>query len=152
MKSTGIIDPKDRQILEALSVDARISMTDLAKQVNLSRPAVQARIARLEGDGVIRGYHADVRFPLEGSGHRAILFAKIGVRPCAPALAYLRGLPEVRQLWSVAGPHDAVIEVVTGDPNALSVLSDRLLASPFRIEAEAQTVLGAFQGTMEPAP
>lgn len=152
MKVAEVPDPMDRKILAALSANARISMADLARQVHLSRPAVQARIAKLEESGIIRGYHADIRLPLDGTGHRAILLARIGVRPCAPALAYLSGLPEVRQFWSVAGPHDAVIEVEMASPAELSKFTDRLAASPYGIVAEAQTVLGAFEGSPEPRP
>jgi len=150
MKSAEDLDPVDRRILETLSENARISMSDLGRRVHLSRPAVQARVARLEESGTIRGYHADVRLPVEAEGHRAILLATIGVRPCAPALAYLRGQPEVRQLWSIAGPHDAVIEVVAADAAALSAFTDRLAASRYRIQAHSHTVLGVFGAT--PAP
>jgi Lrp/AsnC family leucine-responsive transcriptional regulator len=147
MKSAEDLDPLNRKILAALSKNARISMSDLARQVHLSRPAVQARVARLEDIGVIQGYHADVRLPVTDDGHRAILIAKIGTRPCAPALAYLRGQPEVRQLWSVAGPHDAMVEVVVADPGAISVFTDRLAASPYRITADSYMVLGVFGAT-----
>ncbi len=151
MTAEDLPDPVDRRILAALAADARISMTELARRVHLSRPAVQARIARLEQSGAIRGYHADVRLPGEESGQPALLLARIGVRPCAPALDYLLGQPEVRRVWSLAGPHDAVIEVVTKDAPALSALTDRLAASPYRIEAEARTVLATL-GKPSPTP
>ncbi|MFC2967032.1 Lrp/AsnC family transcriptional regulator [Acidimangrovimonas pyrenivorans] len=144
MKPDGLPDALDRKILAALSADARISMTELARRVHLSRPAVQARIARLEDNGAIRGYHADIHMPGDEDGQRALLMARIGVRPCAPALDYLMGQPEVRQVWSIAGPQDATIEVITRDAAALSELTDRLAASPYRIEAEARPVLAAF--------
>jgi len=149
MKSAENLDKVDRKILAILSENARISMSDLARQVHLSRPAVQARVARLEENGVIRGYHADVQLPVKDKGHRAILLAKIGGRPCAPALAYLGGQPEVRHLWSVAGPHDAMIEVVTSDPAALSAFTDRLATSPYNITADSYTVLRVFGATRE---
>lgn len=51
-------DKFDQQIIELLKINARISVSDLAKNVNLSRTAVTARIKRLEQEGVIKGYHA----------------------------------------------------------------------------------------------
>jgi Lrp/AsnC family leucine-responsive transcriptional regulator len=149
MRPADTPDPVDHKILAALSAEARISMTELARRVHLSRPAVQARIARLEECGVIRGYHADIRLPREGVGQPALLLARIGLRPCAPALDYLMAQPEVRQLWSVAGPLDAVIEVVVSDAVALSEFTDRIAASPYRIEAEARPVLAAFRKPLE---
>ncbi|WP_350332856.1 Lrp/AsnC family transcriptional regulator [Coralliovum pocilloporae] len=50
-----VLDRIDRKILEQLRMNARISATDLARAVHLSRPAVQDRIRRLETDGLILG-------------------------------------------------------------------------------------------------
>ncbi|MGA0094649.1 MAG: Lrp/AsnC family transcriptional regulator, partial [Chthoniobacterales bacterium] len=43
-------------LLRLLQQDATVSREDLARQLNLSLEEVQARIAALEKDGVIRGY------------------------------------------------------------------------------------------------
>jgi Lrp/AsnC family leucine-responsive transcriptional regulator len=56
----GVLDDVNRRILEELQGDARLSMAELGRRVNLSAPAVAERVQRLERDGVIRGYHADV--------------------------------------------------------------------------------------------
>ncbi|MCE0495323.1 Lrp/AsnC family transcriptional regulator [Vibrio salinus] len=53
-------DRFDQQILDLLQQNARISVSELAKSVNLSRTAVTARIKKLEQDGTIEGYHAVV--------------------------------------------------------------------------------------------
>ncbi len=139
------IDRTDRRILELLAGNGRLSMTELAELVHLSRPAVQARVRRLEERGVIRGYHADIRLPAPASSQKVLLVVRIGVRPCAPALAFLRSQPEVRRYWSVAGPRDAVIEVEAADAAAVSILIDRLSSSPFEIEAETLAVLWTFE-------
>jgi DNA-binding Lrp family transcriptional regulator len=47
-------------LLRILQQDATVSREDLARQLNLSLEEVQARIAALEKDGVIRGYQAIV--------------------------------------------------------------------------------------------
>ncbi|MDC0611425.1 Lrp/AsnC family transcriptional regulator [Vibrio sp.] len=51
-------DKFDQHILELLQQNARISVSDLAKTVNLSRTAVTARLKRLEQSGIISGYKA----------------------------------------------------------------------------------------------
>jgi len=53
-------DETTRQIVRLLAADGRISFSELARQVNLSVPALIARVRKLEAAGVIRGYHADV--------------------------------------------------------------------------------------------
>jgi DNA-binding Lrp family transcriptional regulator len=137
------LDDRDRQILDLLAADGRLSMTELADRVHLSRPAVQARVRRLEETGVIMGYSAQVRRPA-GVAYCALLLARFTTRPCAPALAFLRSQPEVRRYWSVAGPWDAVVEVEVQDAPALSALIDRLAAWPGGISAESMTVLDDY--------
>lgn len=53
-------DETTRQIVRRLAADGRVSFSELARQVNLSTPALIARVRKLEAAGVIRGYHADV--------------------------------------------------------------------------------------------
>lgn len=144
MATTFDLDAKDRQILDLLAADGRLSMTDLAHRVHLSRPAVQARVRRLEDRGVILGYAAQVRRPDEGRAFRALLLARFATKPCAPALAFLRTQPEVRAYWSVSGQWDAVVEVDMPDAGALSAFIDRLTAWPGGMSVESMTVLGDY--------
>lgn len=137
----AVIDRTDRKIIAALVADARLSMTELAQRVHLSRTAVLARVRRLEAQGIIRGYHASVSLPGETGAISALMLLRFDVRPCAPVLAFLRGQAEVRQVWSLSGPHDAVIEVRVPDTVALSALADRLAATPFGISVDTRTVL-----------
>jgi predicted transcriptional regulator len=55
-----VLDRLDWRILEALQHNARISNTELGKQIGLSQPAVTARIKKLEDRGVIEGYAAKI--------------------------------------------------------------------------------------------
>jgi Lrp/AsnC family transcriptional regulator, leucine-responsive regulatory protein len=57
---SSVLDPTNRRILAALSVDARTSTVALGRQVGMSAPAVRDRITRLEEAGVIRGYRVDI--------------------------------------------------------------------------------------------
>ena len=52
------LDRLDNAILVALAQDARISITDLAARIGLSKSPTQARLRRLETRGVIKGYRA----------------------------------------------------------------------------------------------
>jgi len=54
------LDKTDRKILDIVSADARVSITELARQVALSKTPVLARLKRLEKQGVIRGYSAQI--------------------------------------------------------------------------------------------
>jgi Lrp/AsnC family leucine-responsive transcriptional regulator len=54
------IDQTNLRLIDELQSDARVSLAELGRRVGLSAPAVAERLARLEDDGTIRGYRADV--------------------------------------------------------------------------------------------
>jgi Lrp/AsnC family transcriptional regulator, leucine-responsive regulatory protein len=58
-RRNGLDDP-NLQLLAELQQDARLSFAELGRRVGLSSPAVAERLARLEEDGVITGYRAEV--------------------------------------------------------------------------------------------
>ena len=52
------LDSFDREILDIVSTDGRIAVTDLARRIGLSKSPTQARLKRLEAEGIITGYRA----------------------------------------------------------------------------------------------
>ena len=54
------LDDANLLLLTELQQDARLSFAELGRRVGLSSPAVAERLARLEEDGVIQGYHAEI--------------------------------------------------------------------------------------------
>ena len=84
----ALLDRTNVRLLAELQADARLTLAELGRRVGLSSPAVAERLSRLERDGVIRGYHADV----DPRALRFELSAVIRIRP-AP-----RQLPEVARL------------------------------------------------------
>jgi Lrp/AsnC family transcriptional regulator, leucine-responsive regulatory protein len=54
------LDDANLRLIDELQQDARLSFAELGRRVGLSSPAVAERLARLEEDGVITGYHAEV--------------------------------------------------------------------------------------------
>lgn len=122
------LDDTDLKLIGLLKRDARKPVVALAKAVGLSRSAVQARLARLEDEGTIRGYTAVLgsgggRAP----GAKAVLLLTIGSRPCATVIQQFRDWPEIKACWSVAGPTiDAVVVVEAADNEALGLVRARL--------------------------
>lgn len=55
-----MLDKIDRQIVETLAANARVSLKDLSGEVQLSPPSVSERLRRLEERGVIRAYTIDI--------------------------------------------------------------------------------------------
>jgi Lrp/AsnC family leucine-responsive transcriptional regulator len=54
------VDETNRRILAELQSNARLSLAELGRRVGLSSPAVADRLQRLEADGVVRAYQADI--------------------------------------------------------------------------------------------
>ena len=71
------LDRFDWAILEVLAVDGRISVTDLAGRIGLSKTPTQARLRRLEKDGVITGYRAMLDPIRIGRDHVAFVEVKL---------------------------------------------------------------------------
>ncbi len=97
-------DPTNRQLLDELQDDARLSVAELGRRVGLSSPAVAERLQRLERDGVIKGYRAELDPALLGYP----LTAVIRIRP-AP-----RQLPKVAEI-AAAAPEVVVCDRITGE-------------------------------------
>jgi Lrp/AsnC family leucine-responsive transcriptional regulator len=81
------IDDTSRRIVAELQRDGRLTIAELGRRVGLSAPAVTERLQRLEGAGVIRGYHADV-------DPRAIGLSLSAVVRIRPAPGQLRNVAE----------------------------------------------------------
>jgi len=127
----GIRDAVDEKLVSLLCRNARMTLTALAHELALSRTAVQARMARLERDGVIVGYRAVLgqRAAVgEDDGLGAVLSLTFSQRPCRPVVEKFRHWPEIASYYSVTGPEDAYLVVRVGNAQALSQLVDRLSA------------------------
>ncbi|NDV02047.1 Lrp/AsnC family transcriptional regulator [Pseudoroseicyclus tamaricis] len=122
--SKADLDPMARRLLDLLRADARRTAASLGRELNLSRTAVQDRIARLERDGIIGGY--TICEPPADAGHRALASITIEVRPCDPVLRRISSVPGVERVFSLAGDVDAIALVRGVDATAISELADRL--------------------------
>ena len=58
------LDEIDNQIINLLIADARLTYSEIGEKVGISRVAVKKRVAALEEQGIIKGYHADIN-PME---------------------------------------------------------------------------------------
>jgi DNA-binding Lrp family transcriptional regulator len=118
--------PADEALLSLLREDARASTAEIARKLGLSRTTVQNRIARLEAEGVIRGY--TVRVDDEHERHRIRAHIMLTIRPKQMAVVAraLQAMPEVRVLYSVSGGHDLIALAVTATVGDMDVLTDAI--------------------------
>jgi Lrp/AsnC family leucine-responsive transcriptional regulator len=121
------VEDLDRQIVELLVKDGRMSYTDLGKATGLSTSAVHQRVRRLEQRGVIRGYAAIVDPESVGLP----LTAFISVTPFDPSAPddiadRLADVPEIEACHSVAGDENYILKVRVATPIELEDLLARI--------------------------
>ena len=120
----------DRQIVQLLATEGRMSFTDLGRATGLSTSAVHQRVRRLEQRGVITGYAAVVTAEAIGLP----LMAFISIRPIDPsapddAPERLADVTEIEACHSVAGEESYILKVRVATPAALELLLARIRAA-----------------------
>ena len=123
------MEETDRRIVQLLSADCRISLADLALQIDLSTSALHQRIKRLEQRGVITGYRAEINYREAGLP----LTAFISLTPIDPAspddvAEKLVAVDEIEGCWSVAGSEAYILKVRVAEPIDLEALLGRIRA------------------------
>ena len=110
------IDRFDRAILRVLTSDGRISITDLAREIGLSKSPTQARLKRLERDGVITGYKALVDPIRLGLDHVSFVEVRLHDTREAALTAFnlaVAKIPEIEQVHLIAGNFDYLMKIRT---------------------------------------
>jgi Lrp/AsnC family leucine-responsive transcriptional regulator len=108
---TKLPDAADWKILEELQRDARVSFGELAAKLGIEESEIESRVKRMETDGVITGYRADVDPRKAGYGISAIISVSAeGNAQDQIINDALAENPEVTACWSVTGASDYLIE------------------------------------------
>lgn len=128
------LDRYDRAILDALAGNGRISITDLAARIGLSKTPTQARLKRLEKSGVITGYRAMLD-PI-GIGRDHVAFVEVKLSDTREAAlgafnAAVRAVPEIEQCHMMAAAFDYLLKVRTQDMSSYRrVLAEQISTLP----------------------
>jgi Lrp/AsnC family leucine-responsive transcriptional regulator len=148
-QDNGHLDRFDRAILEVLSTEGRLPATELARRIGLSKSPTQARLRRLERDGVIAGYRAVVDPIRLGRAHVAFVEVKLGDTREAALAAFnraVRELPEVEECHLIAGSFDYLLKVRTADIAAYRrVLAERISALPHVTQTSTYVAMEAVK-------
>jgi Lrp/AsnC family leucine-responsive transcriptional regulator len=131
---TDALDRYDRILLETLQENGRASNVELSDRASLSPPQCYRRVRRLEADGIIRGYAAQVAPSTIGLGVVAFVSLSLDreqfkqVRQVEQAI---RQFPEILECYAISGDFDYLLKVVAVDLKSFSnFLTDRLMQVP----------------------
>ena len=128
------LDRYDRAILDVLGRDGRIAVTELAKEIGLSKSPTQVRLKRLEAEGVITGYRALMDPILLGLDHVAFVEVKLSDTREKALSAFNQAvleIPEIEQAHMIASSFDYLLKVRTQDMNAYRrILGEKISTLP----------------------
>jgi Lrp/AsnC family leucine-responsive transcriptional regulator len=142
------VDDLDLALLRALATDARQSQRALARQIEMSPPAVADRLARLERSGAIRGYRAEINW--EALGLPVVVYLAMTAGPgmdLSEIIRAIRELPEAEHMSMVTGRLDLLVRLRVRDHAHLREL---LLTKIFQISGVQRTETFLSLADVEP--
>ena len=122
-----MLDTIDYKLCELLQIRGRASQLELAQAVNLSQPAVAERIRKLEGQGVITGYAAQVQAKALGKDITA--FISVFTNHPRYHIGFVKkvtAIEEVQECHRVAGSDSYLLKIKTENTSTLDALIARI--------------------------
>ncbi|HAY91744.1 MAG: Lrp/AsnC family transcriptional regulator [Rhodobacteraceae bacterium] len=140
-----ILDETDRALLRLLQQDADQSAAALAKNLDMSQPAIWRRIKRLKEEGVIKGVALNLNREKLGLGVTVFLGIKLATKGRVSLEDFeraVKAIPEVQQIEHVLGLYDYRLRVVARDISDFErVLRRRIMTLPGVGDLEANVLL-----------
>jgi len=135
LDESGLLDRYDRKILEILSRDGRLPVTELAEAVGLSKSPCQVRVKRLQAEGYILGYRAvlnPVKLDREHVAFAEVKLTDTTEKALSAFNAAVRKVPEIEQCHMIAGSFDYLLKIRTRDIRAYrQILGETISALPY---------------------
>lgn len=143
------LDDIDRQILEALHENSRISYTDLGKRIGLSRVAVQARISALTEAGVIERFTVVINPSKVGIQVSAFFNVDIEPQYLDEVAEKLAKEPSVTSLYHMTGPSTLHMHGIFANMQEMEkFLLGTLYTMPGIVRVETQMLLKRYKSRM----
>ncbi len=142
-----MLDIKDMKIIEALQKEARLSFSELGRQIGLSQPAVSERVKRLEESGVIAGYHARIDPQKLGLNLKAIIRLRSEHRYIQKCLEKFSEMPQVIEVQRITGEDCFILTVLVPVAEQLEGIIDTIaqfgsVSTSIVIRSEPSKILG----------
>jgi Lrp/AsnC family leucine-responsive transcriptional regulator len=124
---TRLLDAVNVRLLTELHADPRLSMSELARRVGMSAPAVTERVQRLERVGVISGFRMDVDPAALGMPVTALLRIRPGPGQLPRVAETARDTPQVVECHRVTGEDCFYLKLHAPSIEGLEEIIDRFL-------------------------
>ena len=150
------LDTFDHAILRHLSVNGRMSVTELAERIGLTKSPTQARLRRLEEQRVITGYRAQIDPHQIDIAHIAFVEIKLSDTREAALRAFneaVSRIPEIEECHLIAGAFDYLLKVRSRDIAAYrQVLAEHISGLPHITSTSTHVVMEAVKETGAQSP
>ncbi len=128
------LDRLDQRVIAELRANARRSNREIARQIGIADSTCHDRVRRLQDDGVITGYHADIDLERVGRSVQAIIAVRLQPKT-RQAVENFRDLvtqlDEVLAVFVVSGSDDFLVQVAVPTTQALeSFVLDHIAQYP----------------------
>jgi DNA-binding Lrp family transcriptional regulator len=119
------LDGIDLAIIKALLDDGRKSFRQIAKEIGVSTPTVEARFNHMKATGIIKNIEPiiDIENKIP-----ALIFLKTNLAQSIQIADELAAIPEVRRLYMTTGENNIVAKVVIDRPESLEELVRKKIA------------------------
>ncbi|WP_248924752.1 Lrp/AsnC family transcriptional regulator [Paenibacillus hamazuiensis] len=151
------MDQTDYKILSALHENARMPISELSRMIAMSQPAVTERLRKLEEQGVIKGYRAELSPGKLGKLTSAFVLFKSS--NCKDFLAFCESSPEVVELYRISGEYNYLMKVLTENNETFAKFLDACNPLGFSLplmvlttQFEDKNVAAAAISHMQPVP
>ncbi|GGG53695.1 Lrp/AsnC family transcriptional regulator [Paenibacillus radicis (ex Gao et al. 2016)] len=116
------MDQIDSKILNLMHENARIPISEMSRLIAMSQPAVTERVRKLEEQGIITAYRAQLSPSKLGKNTTAFVLFKTG--SCNDFAAFGEASPEIIDLYRISGEYNFLMKVVTETTQTLAAFLD----------------------------
>jgi DNA-binding Lrp family transcriptional regulator len=124
------IDEVDAHLIRTLRDSPRVGLLEVARRLQVARGTVQARLAKLEREGVVTGFGPEIDPAALGYAITAFVLIELAQGRLTDAVAAMQAMPEVLEADAISGPQDVICRIVARDTEHLQELVNELLRTP----------------------
>lgn len=149
MKAKIKLDKIDRNILDILQANAKITNAQLAQKIGLSPAPTLERVKKLENSGIIKSYHATVSNEKVGLGVTTFVMVSLKGHNTDNIEAFLSSIhkiDEVIECHHITGSGDFILKVIAQDiPSYQKLMLDRVSNIDVVDNMQSMVVLSTFK-------
>jgi DNA-binding Lrp family transcriptional regulator len=145
------METSERSVLERLAAVTRPNVLELSRRLGVARNTAQARLDRLERDGIIEGFGPFVDLSAAGFGVLAFTTLEIAQGAEGAVLGRIEEIPEVLEVHKITGPGDLLCRIVARTNNHLHEVLEHVLATPGIRRTSTVLALATPDSSMHPS-